>query len=337
MKKLFFLAAFAFLAFSAFSQEKSFRINTLGLDIRTDFDYYSQNDSTWSGFTGRHLDFVLKGDINEHFYYAYRQRLNGIQTLKHFFDATDYLYIGWRINKNFSWTAGKEVVAMGGIEYDMAPIDVYISSVSWGLSCYQFGTNFSYTTNDGKNTFIAQLTNSPFGNGLYSGLYNYSLQWSAKFKHFGPLCSVNMFETKNGSFLNVIALSTSYNFGIVDGHVDFLHRASAEQKEFFGHDYSLIGQIGINLFEDKLHIYVKGSYDINDAQSPDTPEAAYYDPYVKPGTDVKKYGGGLEFYPMKNSKKLRLHAFFAVNDTKGEKLLYQGNVGITWRLHFIDR
>ena len=339
MKKYLLIIALSFITTAAFAQinDNNFKINTLSFEVRTDFDCFSQDDSVYSGFTGRYLNFILKGDINEHFYYAYRQRFNKLQTVANFFDATDYLYLGWRITKNISLTAGKEVVAMGGIEYDLAPIDVYFHSRSWELDCYQFGTNVSYTTDDEKNTFTLQFTNSPFGNGLYSGLYNYGIHWRANYKHFGPVCSVNMFEYKKGAFLNVIALGTTYKFGVVDGHFDFLHRASTEQKEYLGHDYTFIGQIGVNLFKEKLHVYVKGGYDFNDAQPDGTPEAVVYDPYVTPGTDMTTYGGGFEFFPINGNKNLRIHAFFAVNDTKGNEILYQGNIGLTWRLNFMNR
>lgn len=340
MKKYLLLIALSLFTTTVFAQlnkENDYGIKTLKFEVRTDFDYYSQNDSSWSGFTGRYLNFIMKGDLNEHFYYAYRQRLNKVNSISSFFDATDYLYLGWRITKNISLTAGKEVVAMGGIEYDLAPIDVYFHSRSWELECYQFGGDLSYTTNNGKNIFTLQMTNSPFGKGLYSGLYNYSLHWRANYKHFGPVCSANLFEYKKGSFLNVIALGTTYDFGPVDGYFDFLHRASGDQKEFMGHDITFIGQVGINLFKEKLHIYVKCGYDFNDAQPVEIPEEMYYDPYVTPGTDMKTYGGGIECFPITDSKNLRLHAFFAVNDTKGEKILYQANVGITWRLGFIDK
>lgn len=335
MKKYLLIIVLYFFTTTAFAQRNGndYGINTLKLEFRTDFDYYSQNDSSYSGFTGRYLNFILKGDINEHIYYAYRQRVNKIQTMANFFDATDFLFLGWRINKNFALTTGKEVVAMGGIEYDLAPIDVYLHSRSWELNCYQFGANLQFITNDEKNIFTLQFTNSPFGEGYYSGLYNYSLHWRANYKHFGPVCSVNMFEYKKNSFLNVMALGTTYNFGPVDGYIDFLHRVSGDQEEFICHDYTFIGQLGINLFNDKLHLYVKGGYDFNDAQPADA--EIFYDPYVIPGTDMKTYGGGLEFYPIKDSKNLRIHAFIAVSDTKGEAVLYQANAGVTWRLNFI--
>lgn len=341
MKKYLLIIALSLFVTNIFAQtmtkENDFGIKTLKFEVRTDFDCFNQNDSTWTGFSGKYLNVILKGDINDDFYYAYRQRLNKVNSENSFFDATDYLYIGWRITKNISWTAGKEVVAMGGIEYDLAPIDVYFASLSWGLSCYQFGTDLQYTTDDGSNTFTLQFTNSPFGEHLYSGMYNYSAHWRGNFKHFGPVCSINMYEYQKGAFLNVVALGTSFNFGPVDGHLDFFNRTSEKHNQFFGDDISLVGQVGVNVIQNRLHIYAKATYDVNEMDLGEEPSTYAYGVYVLPGTDMKAYGGGVEFYPIKDKNNIRIHAFFAVNDTKGKELLYQGNVGVTWRLNFIDK
>lgn len=332
---------FALFSTSIFAQtmtkENDFGINALKFEVRGDFDCFNQHDTIWSGFTGKYLNFIMKGDLNEHFYYAYRQRLNKVKSINNFFDATDYLYLGWRITKNISWTAGKEVVAMGGIEYDLAPIDVYFASLSWGLSCYQFGTNLEFTTNDGNHTFTLQFTNSPFGERLYNGMYNYSLHWRGNFKHFGPVCSVNMYEYSKGAFLNVIALGTTFNFGPVDGHIDFFNRTSEQHAHFAGDDISFVGQIGLNLMANRLHLFLKATYDVNEMDLGIEPSTYAYNVYVLPGTDMKAYGGGVEFFPIRGKNDIRVHAFFAVNDTKGEDMLYQGNIGLTWRLNFIDK
>ena len=111
MKKCFLVLVFALLVSPVFSQTMSkgndYGINALKFEVRGDFDCLNQHDSTWSGFTGKYLNFIMKGDLNESFYYAYRQRLNKINSISNFFNATDYLYLGWRITKNISWTAGK--------------------------------------------------------------------------------------------------------------------------------------------------------------------------------------------------------------------------------------
>lgn len=373
MKRILLIAILIFVTTTAFAQmtkENDYGINKLKLEFRTDFDCFIDGDNVTSGFTGKILNFIIAGDINDNLYYAYRQRINKIQREYNFFDATDYLYLGWRITKNLSWTAGKEVIAMGGIEYDLAPIDVYFHSNFWdNFSCYRFGTNLEFTTNDGKNTFTLQFTNSPFDNAIvYGSLYNYSLHWRANYKHFGPVCSVNMYEYKKGTFLNVIALGTTFNFGPVVGYLDFANRAHGDQKDFFFKDITAIARLGVNLFTNKLQIFAKGGYDMNDAQGVNIPYDKVYDICVLPGTDIKFYGGGFEFYPMKGKNDIRIHGFFAVSDvtrsvgvknviipvvidptditfdememvttTAIDKLSYQINIGLTWRLNFINK
>lgn len=377
MKKYLLVILFALCATTAFAQltkGNDYGINKLKLEFRTDFDCFSHDDDISSGFTGKYLNFIIAGDIGDHFYYAYRQRINKIQKEYNFFDATDYLYLGWRITKNISWTAGKEIVAMGGVEYDLAPIDVYFHSNFWdNFNCYRFGTNLEFTTNDRKNTFTLQFTNSPFDNSVvYGSLYNYSLHWRANYKHFGPVCSVNMYEYKKGCFLNVIALGTSFTFGPIVGYLDFANRAHGDQEQFFFKDFTAIARIGVNLLKDKMQVFVKGGYDINDAQDYSIMHNEILDICVLPGTDMKFYGCGMEYNPVKGKNNIRIHAFFAVSDVSrsmsltteevhltsvdengqvvvthdtetvfkesaNNQISYQFNVGLTWRLHYIDK
>ena len=151
--------------------------------------------------------------------------------------------------------------------------------------------------------------------------------------------------------MNVIALGTTYQFGPVVGYVDFANRANGEQKDFFFKDITVIGRLGVNLFSDKLQLFAKGGFDINETQDVNIPFDKVYDVCVLPGTDIKFYGGGFEFYPLKNSQNIRIHGFFAVSDvarrvgieedmvaeTENNTISYQVNLGATWRLNFINK
>lgn len=315
MKKHLAILLFLLLATAAFPQKNEnpeLKINNLRLEARGDFDCFSQDGNLSSGFTGKYLNVVLEGDIGKKLFYVYRQRVNNIQNEANFFDATDKLFLGWRITDNFTLTAGKMVTAMGGIEFDLAPIDVYYRSRSWGLRCYQFGTGLSY--NKGSSTFTLQFTNSPYGYGIYSGLYSYSVLWKAKFRHFGPICSVNMYEFQKGAFINVIALGTTYKFGRIDGYVDYMRRDAEGNNEFASEINTFITQIGINFLDEKLHVFIKTGFDVTNT-----------------------YIGGLEIFPLKNRNVLRIHTFFALNDLKNGNNICQGNIGITWRLGLLPK
>ena len=356
MKKYILILVFTLCTASSFAQltkDNDYGINQLRFEVRTDFDCFSYGDTVFSGFTGKYLNFVLFGDITDNFYYAYRQRINNLQSQAKFFDATDYLYLGWRITKNLSLTAGKEIVAIGGLEYDLAPIDIYFNSRFWdNINCFRFGANLEYTTNDGKNTFVLQFTNSPFDNSVvYGSLYNYSFLWRANFKYLHPVCSVNMFEVKKGSFLNLIALGLAFDFGAIEGYIDAQNRGHGDHDVFFGKDITVIGRLGVKFWQEKMHFFVKGGCDINDAQDHTMQSIQVLDPLVYPGTDVLFYGGGIEYWPIQGKNDIRIHAFLAVSDvrkdgqyidgmlmiSKENKISYQANVGLTWRLKFIDK
>ena len=356
MRKYIFTIILFLLATAASAQltkENDYGINKLRLEVRTDFDCFSDEGQLKSGFTGKYLNFILFGDITDNVYYAYRQRINNIQNQAQFFDATDYLYLGWRITKNLSLTAGKEIVAIGGLEYDLAPIDIYFNSRFWdNINCFRFGTNLEYTTNNGKNTFVLQFTNSPFDNSIvYGSLYGYSFLWRANFKYFTPVCSVNMFEVKKGDFLNLIALGTAFDFGAIEGYIDAQNRAHGNQKDYFGKDITVIGRIGVKFWGERMHIFVKGGTDINDSQDYTLEAIQVLDPLVMPGTNVLFYGGGIEYWPLQGKNDVRVHAFFAVSDVRQDanvnqgmltvskegEISYQANVGLTWRLKFIDK
>ena len=356
MKKYLFLTLFALISTVSFAQltkENDYGITKLRFEARTDFDGFSDDGNIKSGFTGKYLNLILCGDLTDNLFYAYRQRINNIQSQSQFFDATDYLYLGWRITKNLTLTAGKEIVAIGGMEYDLAPIDVYFNSRFWdNIACFRFGTNLEYTTNDRKNTFVLQFTNSPFDNSIvYGSLYNYSFLWRANFKHFTPICSVNMFELKKGTFLNIIALGTGFEFGPVVGYFDAQNRAHGDNDVFLGKDITIIGRVGVNFWNNKMQIFVKGGTDINDSNDYTNGSDPVLDPLVYPGTDVLFYGGGIEYWPLQGKNDIRIHAFFAVSDVRQEgfvydgtlnistvnEISYQANFGLTWRLKFIEK
>ena len=98
----------------------------------TRLGFHSQN-SEWhanddkTGFLGDYLNFRIDGQIVSGLTFSYRQRFNKTTT-KNFFDATDWMHLDWKATPKLTLSAGKQVVAIGGYEYDRAPIDVYYSS-----------------------------------------------------------------------------------------------------------------------------------------------------------------------------------------------------------------
>ena len=83
-----------------------------------------------------------------------------------------------------------------------------------------------------------------------------------------------------------------------------------------------------------MSIFGKGGYDVNNAQSADINPSAYFDRCVLPGTEFSFAGLGTEFFPIKDSQSVRLHAFFAVQNNKSATT-YQANLGLTWNVDFL--
>ena len=75
---------------------------------------------------------------------------------------------------NFYVTAGKDMVSMGGFEFDQYDFDVHpdLCSSLWNnFSCYQWGGKFGFMNEDETQGISLQLTSSPysvrpFGDGL---------------------------------------------------------------------------------------------------------------------------------------------------------------------------
>ena len=309
----------------------------LKFDTRFDFETRvpeNKNLSTLSSIDGKYLNIILDGSINEKFSYNYRQRmiLNGIDGYKSFFNATDWIYLTYKMNDNFYLSGGKQVVAIGGYEYDAAPIDQYFWSNFWNnVVCYQFGATLNYKSNDEKHNIGFQITNSPFTNKSMEGIYSYNLIWYGNMNWFNTIYSVNMVEYEKGHFINYIALGNKFNVGRFSLELDLMNRASGEQDNFFA-DYSLIGNLIYNV-NSKLKIFGKAGHDENKAQI--IGDNFAYDRFVLPGTRYNFCGLGVEYFPIKDSKDVRLHAYWATNNN--EKQYNTFNIGLRWQMKVLER
>lgn len=342
-----------------FSQEKDYvTIDKLSLEARADFDYFNYDDvngftNPSSGFDGKYLNFEIKGDFLEKFSYRYRQRMNmpNVTGSATFFQGTDIMTLSYHMNDNFSLTAGKMALAVGGWEYDLAPIDVYFHSWFWNnFDCYDVGAQFSYLTDNKNHEIVLQVTNSTFAKEKFMSLYAYNLMWYGKMGIFRTAYSFNMIQQREGSMINYIALGNAFDFGRFNCYLDFMNRGFFGQDNFLLGDFTLIGEVKYS-FCDKFKAYVKGGYDrnINTYLDPTNPLMIQdFDYTVRPGIEYTFAGLGFEAYPYKGNQNIRLHGFFAMNSLterafdaenmqEGEnysKLSMQFNVGLTWRINF---
>lgn len=341
------------------------KFTTFHLEARAAFEY-DYDVTKWSNFTnplnpvtgkaeqhgygfhGDYFNFLLGGDIGDHISYFIRQRIIPHGGSVNFFDNTDYLYIQYKFNDQWSLRMGKEALFVGGFEYDAPPIDVYYYTHYWGaFPCFHLGVSAAYTDKSGKNKVIFQVANSPYTkyvtNDWKKGLFAYSIYWNGNFGPFSTTYSVNMMEYQRGKFINYIALGNRLKFQKWSIYFDYINRAAGFDKFF--NDFSLVSRIDWQV-SPSVNLFAKGGYEQN--------TSGYY--YTVNNTDVDVdmlmpnqrnycfYGLGMEYRPLVYPD-LRVHAYVAnsvmalpsVYDADGswKNQILTANVGVTWWLNFM--
>lgn len=324
----------------AFMQAQDNGLVNLRIEARLDYmqEYLQGNPvNDNSGFKGRYLNIRMDGQISDHFSYSYRQRLNKPNNSITFFDATDWIHLTYT-NRNWSVTAGKLVVGIGGYEYDVAPIDLYIYSEYWGnIPCYRVGVSGAYTTDDNKDKFMLQFCESPFrGHQLNTDnrqMFAYNAVWYGSHDTFSSIWSVNMLEYLPGKFMNYIALGNRFTFGDFQLDLDIMNRA-VSTKNFLGKDMSVMSKF-MWAPSENLNLFLVATHDFNHADE-------IGDWSVLPGTEITRVGAGLEYFPIKNSKDVRLHMACSyadgVNTSPAGLVLPKQTVfdaGVTWKMDML--
>ena len=336
MKRLFI---FTFLAFSALYV--SAQENILRADLEARVDYMQEfrgpeNYGPRSGFKGRYILLRVDGQISEGFSYSLRQRINKPTTDLNLFDATDWIQV--KYNKGpWEIAAGKQVVAIGGYEYDTSPINLFFCSEFWNnLPCFQFGISGAYTFADGKDKMTFQIAESPFRRGSLNtenkALLSYNLMWNGSYDWFSSICSVNMMEYMPGKYINYIALGGLFEFGDFAVQLDLTNRATS--LETLGlEDFTAMGDFSWTPV-DALKIFVRAIYERNENVAGDL--------CVSPGTDIIRAGAGIEYFPLKNKKNLRLHlnCCYTDGDSPATNVLRPDqtiiDAGLTWKMNFLN-
>lgn len=304
------------------------------MDYQRNYDEWDVNKAN-TGFEGKYFMFRLEGTILPGLEYSWRQRLNKRHNDSNFFDATDWLYLNYRY-KNFSFSGGKQIVGIGGWEYDRFPVDVFQGSVFWqNVSCFQLGGSVSYHFND-RNMLTAQMTESPFFNAEDRDLYSYNLLWTGKIKNYSALWSANMVEYAQSHYISYLSIGN--RFDLADKFIiemDFMNRA-ADKQVFMFKDCSVIATLR---YMPNKHWCIGGkySYDVNKTTN-------NADLIVLPGTELNMAGLQLEYFPLvkkKTSLRFHLAGFYSWgNNTNTEDVMKNKSsifsVGVTWRMHLLS-
>lgn len=309
----------------------------LQAEVRLDYqrDWQDGNiikDNT--GFEGKYINFRVDGTITEGLTYSWRQRLNKPHKDASFFDATDWIYLNYDFGK-WSIAGGKQIVAIGGWEYDRAPIDLYGCSVFWNnIPCYQIGGSLSLRPTAGdKITF--QFCESPFYTSENRNMYAYNIMWNSTHGFYEAIWSANMIEYAPGRYISYLALGNKFTANKVALELDFMNRASSHQTFLF-RDMSVMGELSYTPAA-KWKLFAKMTYDVNNT-------GTGADLCVLPGTELKMAGAGIEFYPLLNKRhSLRIHAnaFYSwgKNANAGDVMQNKTmlfDLGVKWKMNIFS-
>lgn len=297
-------------------------VNTLSVEGRLAYNYRYDKDLGMSndntGFKGQHIYLLMAGNISKDVSYFYRQRFDNIGGSKDFFDATEILNLTWKVNDWMSVSGGKQVVALGGFEYNTAPIDLYYKSVFWwGFSPYELGASVAFNVSKNDNIML-QVNNSSFRYKSGSNTYGLNLLWSGKHGLYESYWSGNMTQyklNKNSHWMGFIVLGNRFHIGdMVDVDVDLVNRTTPSDIKI-AKDYSVISKVTVRPMEG-LTVHGKFTRDYNDRVN-----GVANDMSVAAGTNVNTVSGGVEYEAIKGkSGACRLFAIGAYTWNPDENL-----------------
>ena len=358
MKKTFtkfVCLAVALFSFSALQAQdgavEDNEIFKLGIEAR--FDYLNQavageHDIAGSGFKVRYFNLRMDGQITSKFSYSWRQRFNRANSLSEFAQNTDWLTLTYKPIPNLSISAGKQVLMIGGWEYDRAPMDLYFCSEFWNnVNCYQIGASVAFTTTEGNDTILFQACQSPYDTASTSvDYYAYNLYWSGSHGCFTALYSINFMQYAPGKYDKYIALGNQFKFGDATIQLDYMSRGPKalgvyiENKQvlltpedLLFDNFSIMGEFSY-LIADRVNVFGKVTYD-------KIGESSIYASGLIPGTEILRLGTGVEYYPLggQGNRDVRLHAAYAYNIGTNSNpygtALGDGSyftVGLTWKI-----
>ena len=337
--------------------DKDNQIFRLGLEAR--FDYLNEALAgepihEKSGLKVRYFNLRIDGQITPKFTYSWRQRFNKVNSVSDFVDNTDWLFLTFRPTKSWAISAGKQVVMIGGWEYDRAPIDIYFASEYWNnVNCFQLGASVAYTTPKGNDTFTFQVCQSLYHKGINNyhdvvdangvvtskkkaDLYAYNLFWMGTHGCYTALHSINFSEYQRGKFDAYVVLGNQFKFGDATIQIDLMNRG-VTAKELLFRNFSVMGEVAY-LIAKRVNVFAKATYDKVGSGYPEG--LCLY-----PGTEMTRVGGGVEYYPLgaKNNKDVRVHAMYAYNignnTNPAGTSLNKGSyisVGLTWKVDVIE-
>ena len=302
-------------------------------DISLDARFgYSQDITEKTGrFGGNGLFLDINGKISPHFSYSLNHRLANFEGADEpGFGNTNWLTLTYE-NDHIFVTAGKEDIKVGSYEYDAYDLDCYweMNSLFWNyVNPWQWGVSAGWYPAEG-HTLIAQVCNSPFSSTEVFNRFAYALAWRGEWEWYEPYWSVNMWEYQKGMFVKSLNLGNRFYVGDFTLDLDYTTRCK-NLETAFTRDFSLMFSPAYEW--DWGRAFVKAGWEKASESTyiclpEDLEDAPFY------GDNIF-YGAGVEFFPLKEYKDLRIHAVWGSNSTYTDGHILE--LGLTWKLNLTD-
>lgn len=327
---------------SEFSSAPEEHLISLDAEARLDWQYISYDahkDPSQTGFIGKYIALKAHGQIINGLTYTWRQRFSRTPKDGSFWDQTDILDLNYKYGK-FDFGVGKQVVLIGGYEYNRAPIELMCPNLFVAnIACYQFGVSAGWQISPSDHLAF-QVTQSPYALTTDRDMYAFNLQWSGNHKisdkvKIETIWSVNEVEYTKGKFCNYVALGNKLVIDKVSLVADIMVRSYPENSIFKNNTFMGEASWDINK---RWKITGKVSYDCNRGKNKT--------PYTEVARGSQIATGGLvaEWFPIRKDKyllKFHAAAFYARGTNKNpddmlQNKMFYGSLGVTWHMNILN-
>ncbi len=324
MKKLVVFAGLILLCTLAQAQGGSNSSTSAGITIipRIDFnpDFYPNDGSNEVTLGNSSLYSLFEGNITENLSFSVCNHWLSADTkalYQNTWHSDDLNWCDWANLTysfgNFYLTGGKDMITMGGFEYDQYDFDVHTflcSSIWNNFSCYQWGGKFGFTNEDETQGVALQVMSSPYSiRPFENGLLTYSLQYRGGFGPLSLLYSSSLIGKAKNEYEWLVTLGNELELGDFILGVDVSNRA--------GDEYSILRKgvcaYGTAIYSpnEKFEFLARGGMDKSTDDIQILEELGL--PQISEKATSYTFGGAAHWFPLKDSKDLRIHAAAGYN------------------------
>ena len=291
-------------------------IPDISLDMRGGYvQDFAENAGRLCG-DGLYLN--VDGRINDSFSYSWNQSIApSYGEFNSGFAETNWLLLTYEVG-DFAFTAGKDALLVGSFEYNANTIDSYfdMNSMFYNMfDCWQFGVSGAWYPAE-EQAVILQVSNSPFAYGE-SGLFSYSAAWQGAWDFYESYWTANLWEFEQGKYTKALNLGNRFHIGDFTMDLEYMTRTH-EMKGIFNDDFTVLAAPSYEWTWGRA--FAKYGFE---HVAENLPYELAYD-----SGNYIFYGAGLEMFPLKENKNVRIHAAWMSNNIGLNTL----DIGLTWKM-----